>query len=283
MTSRVPLGQEGGELDDNNDLPILDLQARFLGLGTSTRISTDSHQRLGYEAEEEEDIDGLLDELRDKIRANAEDDTEDVNHLVNDAKVFVASSARLTGADDIPTESPAHEDEKLDLEAEEYIQQVMAEIRAHKPEDESGEQQPPEDGNAEKPSQDDNEERQRQPETPGLKRSPETLDLPDTPTSPLRAQPSSDGGPDLPTAPTFLPAEHPIHMTDRRKSRANAPSEPFWCCICSADARIKCVDCDGELLFCPRCWREMHLEEGGPEERRHRAVEFTGNMQGAVS
>jgi hypothetical protein len=49
----VPYGQgEGDELDDNDDLPILDLQSRFLGLGTSTRISSGPSQETGDDDEE---------------------------------------------------------------------------------------------------------------------------------------------------------------------------------------------------------------------------------------
>jgi hypothetical protein len=285
----VPYGQdEGEELDDNDDLPILDLQTRFLGLGTSTRISSGPRQRAGDDEDVEEDIDELLAELRDRAGKETEDDKEDVKTLVKDAKAFVASSKHLTRPEDIPAEAPANEDELLDEEADEYIQQVMAEIRSRTQTEECDEPKSSDANNTQMPRQDNDEESQVQAATPLRKSHSDPFDLPNTPSSPPRSsiqhqvQPSTSTGPDLPAAPTFLPADHPIHMADNRKGRGSTASMPAWCCICSYDARIKCLDCDGALLFCARCWREMHLEEGDAEERSHRAVEFTGNMQGAV-
>jgi hypothetical protein len=214
-----------------------------------------------------------------------------VKSLVKDAKAFVASSKHLTRPEDIPAEGAANEDVRLDEEAEEYIQQVMAEIRSRTPTEERDEPTFSDTNNTQRAIPDTGAETQHQAATPVRKSQADPFDLPNTPSSPPRSpiqhqvQPSTSSStePDLPAAPTFLPADHPIHMADYRKGRGSSTaSMPSWCCICSYDARIKCLDCDGELLFCARCWREMHLEEGDAEERMHRAVEFTGNMQGAA-
>jgi hypothetical protein len=81
---------------------------------------------------------------------------------------------------------------------------------------------------------------------------------------------------DLPSVPNFIPAESPRHITEQHETPwiGDGNVEPSWCCICNDDAIIKCLDCDGESLYCNQCWLEMHLREGGFGERRHRRVQF---------
>ncbi|CAL8074723.1 unnamed protein product [Calicophoron daubneyi] len=38
-----------------------------------------------------------------------------------------------------------------------------------------------------------------------------------------------------------------------------------WCCICNANARLRCFDCDGDL-YCAHCFRKSHR---GRENRDH--------------
>jgi hypothetical protein len=82
---------------------------------------------------------------------------------------------------------------------------------------------------------------------------------------------------DLPSVPNFTPAESPLHITDKQHETrwiGGGDVEPSWCCICNDNAIIKCLDCDGESLYCNQCWLEMHLWEGGSGERMHRRVRF---------
>ncbi|ODN75189.1 hypothetical protein L202_06387 [Cryptococcus amylolentus CBS 6039] len=45
-----------------------------------------------------------------------------------------------------------------------------------------------------------------------------------------------------------------------------------WCCICSKDATLQCIDCDDDL-YCEECWRDGHgVAEG--QERGHRVKRF---------
>ena len=47
-----------------------------------------------------------------------------------------------------------------------------------------------------------------------------------------------------------------------------------WCIICSDDATLSCIGCDGDL-YCTNCWMEGHRgEDAGIEERRHKAVQY---------
>lgn len=47
-----------------------------------------------------------------------------------------------------------------------------------------------------------------------------------------------------------------------------------WCTICNEDARIRCIDCDGEL-YCRPCFKEIHHDD--EEYRAHRTKAFEKN------
>ncbi len=47
-----------------------------------------------------------------------------------------------------------------------------------------------------------------------------------------------------------------------------------WCIICSDDATVQCLGCDGDL-YCANCWKEGHMgPDVGREERGHRWKKF---------
>ncbi|PSN63461.1 hypothetical protein BS50DRAFT_577204 [Corynespora cassiicola Philippines] len=99
-----------------------------------------------------------------------------------------------------------------------------------------------------------------------------TQDLEDALTARLAAlsSPASDSL-GLPSAPSFPPAKKPPKI---QSSLAKFTDEEIetWCIICSDDATLKCIGCDGDL-YCQKCWMEGHKgEAAGMEERRHRAV-----------
>ena len=81
----------------------------------------------------------------------------------------------------------------------------------------------------------------------------------------------------LPSAPTALPT------TTTKAPNANLKTDTTtytdnqietWCSICTDDATLRCIGCDGEL-YCTNCWMEGHRgEDAGREERGHKAVFF---------
>lgn len=77
----------------------------------------------------------------------------------------------------------------------------------------------------------------------------------------------------LPSAPSFAPEKKPPKIQSSFAKKLDDEIET-WCIICSDDATLRCLGCDGDL-YCRKCWMEGHRGEGaGLEERRHRAVEF---------
>ena len=80
----------------------------------------------------------------------------------------------------------------------------------------------------------------------------------------------------LPSAPTALPrSERTSNRSLNANSTAHTAAEiETWCSICTDDAALRCLGCDGEL-YCTNCWMEGHRgKDAGMEERLHKAVLF---------
>lgn len=69
----------------------------------------------------------------------------------------------------------------------------------------------------------------------------------------------------LPSAPNTQPGYQP---------KRNNDETPDFCCICYDTVKLKCLDCEGDQLFCVRCWWEMHMD--GEGDSGHKAVKFEG-------
>lgn len=50
-----------------------------------------------------------------------------------------------------------------------------------------------------------------------------------------------------------------------------------WCTICNEDAKIRCVDCDGEL-YCKACFREIHHDD--EDYRAHKTKAYQKPKKG---
>lgn len=74
----------------------------------------------------------------------------------------------------------------------------------------------------------------------------------------------------LPSVPSETPGS-----AKAKGARRGDDSAPDCCCICYDNATTKCLDCEGDQLFCVRCWWEMHMEDGSDWElQRHRSVKY---------
>ena len=80
----------------------------------------------------------------------------------------------------------------------------------------------------------------------------------------------------LPSAPTALPATTKAPNANLKTDTTAYTDDQVetWCSICTDDATLRCVGCDGEL-YCTNCWMEGHRgEDVGREARGHKAVLF---------
>ena len=151
----------------------------------------------------------------------------------------------------------------VDTEADEYLQQVMDDIKNAPPDAANDAEQPP-----------------------PYKESVSNAELPATPTKDLPVpEASDDADADLESRFASLglpsvPSNAPITKT----SSATKPSTSYngyteedlesWCCICNDDATLQCIGCDGDL-YCLNCWMEGHRgESAGFEEKKHKAVQY---------
>lgn len=66
----------------------------------------------------------------------------------------------------------------------------------------------------------------------------------------------------LPSAPKSRPGA----------SRKEDDEAPKCCCICYDTPKLECMDCEGDRLFCVRCWWEMHSGDGSDTD--HKAVKY---------
>lgn len=55
-----------------------------------------------------------------------------------------------------------------------------------------------------------------------------------------------------------------------KEEKEEKEEELPWCCICNADAKVRCRGCDNDL-FCQRCFRECHK---GEDPGEHSTVPF---------
>jgi hypothetical protein len=75
----------------------------------------------------------------------------------------------------------------------------------------------------------------------------------------------------LPSAPTFKPVDKPVKGVMKKPAVDEVDT---WCVICSDNATVKCLGCDGDL-YCANCWKEGHMGlDAGWDEKRHKWTKY---------
>lgn len=176
-------------------------------------------------------------------------------------------------SDDEADDAERHrKDAKLDEEADELLAQILHQVK-HEPagQEETGARDAESDTVASAETQSSHFDLpavpSRLPESvaPGIQHDDDDDD--DALTSRL-------AGLSLPSVPTSIKSVNPTKPS--AKPGAQFPDEEIdtWCIICSDDATLQCIGCDGDL-YCMNCWVEGHRgEDAGMEERTHKAVQY---------
>ena len=77
----------------------------------------------------------------------------------------------------------------------------------------------------------------------------------------------------LPSVPSTMKSNAASKPKDKAEKFSDDEIDS-WCIICSDDASLSCLGCDGDL-YCTNCWIEGHRgEDAGYEERSHKAVQY---------
>lgn len=243
-----------------------------LGVGDSWNIVGD----------EESQIEGLLSAAQESLAksqqvANAghegfEDDaTAPESRKRMDAQTSQASAAKKQFGPREPSEA------EIDQEADEYLAQVLEEIK-HTPK-----------GAVSGDIEDNSGPSQSNQGPPPQAESSTSLDFPSAPFQALDPPPSYSettaddelasrfvnlSFPSVPTAINPKPTKPTTRVSKQPQKGFTNEEIDSWCIICNDDATLQCIGCDGDL-YCTKCWLDGHKgRDAGYEERGHKAVQY---------
>ncbi len=267
------------------------------GRDRDTRITTSSQQNV----EDDKSVEELLAELGTAEPWNVDSKNgQDVHRLLAEARdMFATTSEQAVGKEEpgLEDKHSSRNEEKLgridvspfasdeddsinrealteDQEADIFLQQILDELSL-----EERTESPPRDP-----------ESKPEPSThlsPTDTKDGDSLTALNFPSTPI-ALPASPPPPtstnaindlELPSAPTFSPAKKPTKTTLSNQKKPGKPQFTdeeidSWCVICSDDATVRCIGCEGDL-YCAKCWREGHFgKDVGLDERGHRWVKY---------
>ncbi|KAF2436612.1 hypothetical protein EJ08DRAFT_691772 [Tothia fuscella] len=223
---------------------------------------------------EGDSVEGLLKEARDALPKEGEGEERENTGGKAEKAECEGETDREDDDDDDGKHVSDHEDEDA---AEEYIAQILADIELRRKQGDLS------DSEAEQPEHQKHSTHQTKQDHTTTNST--LFDLPTAPsTAPLpKDMTISDddltarlAALSLPTTPSTAPTSR--NPTTKSKS-SNFPKFTdedieSWCIICSDDATLKCLGCDGDL-YCGNCWNEGHRgEDAGWEEKRHKAVVY---------
>lgn len=287
-------------------LPVDPAPARALHADLATRFSSLKGSPLGDRGhltsgnipksdndEADKSIEDLLTELGPNASwrhiSNEQDDIEELlmtaSHTIRNVNQVPDESIVGTGKDDDDNQTPSHSllttdrdsnqnlEDDVDHDAEEYLTQVMKEVRNVRAQPDH-----PQSGQDPTQSEVDTVANLDLPSTPSR--------YPDPPPSYADSESTADdhlasrfANLGMPSVPTAIRSPQPDSSDGARQSNSKVPAFTdedieSWCIICDKDASLRCIGCDGDL-YCTACWLEGHKgEDAGYEERTHRAVQF---------
>jgi len=258
----------------------------------------------------DKELEELLAELGPEEQWLNPDDPEDIQKLLNEAKLTLSikddpshETTKTAQADDRDKGNPLTRD--LDMSFFKLEEDEEAgESRPRRLEDESREAQ----GIVAKLLDEVNRERENGPisseeeshaqKSPNWNREPmfslpsTPSNLPDPPTETSRKSLDFEsdiaarmaalkglGSPNtnelgLPSAPTGKPVDKVGGVEGGRLKKYTDEEIETWCVICNDDATVKCFGC-GSDLYCARCWKEGHMGvDVGYEEKNHKWENF---------
>ncbi|QIW96201.1 hypothetical protein AMS68_001719 [Peltaster fructicola] len=209
----------------------------------------------------EQSVDDLLAELASNEQAQLKpDDPEDIQRLIREARdALPAEQQDYTSADsqdnnENGTKEEAVDEDKLDeQDADDYIQQVLAELeveRRYAPDD----------------ADHSNDEA-----LPSALSDVQVIEPPSYEDSELEAR-FSKLAMGLPSAPSVAPT---VKKQGKPKVKAVSKADDdmdSWCCICNDDGTLQCIDCDNDV-YCRSCWTQGH-GSGPGQEQGHKAVRY---------
>lgn len=167
-------------------------------------------------------------------------------------------------------------EEEIDQEADEYIAQVLEELRLEQKTNptEAQESQPEIPQPEQRPGQSpDRPQNFNMPSAPEKDLEPPPSYTETTADDDLASRFASLG---LPSVPKTIqpPSTKPAQTTKQPQKGFTDDEIDSWCIICNEDATLRCKGCDDDL-YCTNCWLDGHKgPDAGYEERTHKAVQY---------
>lgn len=233
------------------------------------------------------EVKDLLAQARDLLPHESKANDEALPSQFKDVDIEIEASGQHTERHDADSRSKSDEEEQAD----EYIARVLDELDAEQSTDIAAvesqtdqRRQAKAEGSTSLTDVNDlntNESMLDLPSTPSIIRTDAPVESKDDRSidDVLAARFSSLGvsSISLPAAPSFAPLQKPTRVVGSIKgaSLTEAYTDAdidSWCCICTEDASVKCLGCEGDL-YCADCWKNGH-GSGAGQEKGHRAVEY---------